>query len=101
MLGQGGGPSGPPGAPPQGPPDSAPPGEQQDTGGGDHAQMIKDLLDLARQVAQSADDAAEAKTLEQVTSLLAGILAAQQKQQHDLLQGKMPPAAMVKALSGP
>ena len=51
-------------------------------------------------VAATADDDREAAQLEKVTTIVAGLLADQQRQAHDLLKGKLPPAAMIKALGG-
>lgn len=81
---QGGGPQGPP------------PGPQDQ--GGSHSDQIRELLDLAREVAANADDDIEAATLEKVTTMLAQILADQQKQDQGLVQGKMDPRALTRAL---
>jgi len=81
------------GPPTQGPPEQAPP-EQ------DHEAMIRELLDMARQVASAADDDEEALDFEKVTSLIQGILAKQQKQRTSLLKGANDPAALARVLGG-
>lgn len=63
-----------------------------------HSDAIRELLDLAREVAAAADDDQEMAQLEQVTSILAKLLAAQQKQDEDAAQGKLSPGAVRRAL---
>ena len=82
---------------PQGPSPGLP---DQSPSGGDHSDALRQLLDFARMVAATADDDREAAQLEKVTTIVAGLLADQQRQAHDLLKGKLPPAAMIKALGG-
>lgn len=82
---------------PAGPPAGPPP---EEGGGHDHEAMIRDLLDLARQVAVEADDDEEAADFEKVTSIIANILAKQQKQRMGLLKGANDPAALARVLGG-
>lgn len=79
---------------------AAPQGPPQEEGGADHESMIRDLLDLARQVASEADDDEEAADFEKVTSIIANILAKQQKQRMGLLKGANDPAALARVLGG-
>lgn len=80
---------------PQGPP-QGPPAEGPDAG--DHSGLLRDILDMVRQAAQQADDEQEALTLEKVSTMMQQILAQQEKQDQELMQGKMNPAALRRAL---
>lgn len=104
LLAQAGGGQG--GPPPGGPADVPTPGDTPDPsaqggGGADHGQAIRDILDQVRAAAQSSDDQEESLTWEKISTLIQQILAKQQKQDQELLQGKLPPQAMIRALSGP
>lgn len=83
---------------PQGPPQApqGPPAEGPDAG--DHSGLLRDILDMVRQAAQQADDEQEALTLEKVSTMMQQILAQQEKQDQELMQGKMNPAALRRAL---
>lgn len=61
---------------------------------------LRDLLDMARQLAQQADSDQEAVQLEQVTSLIAKLLAQHEKEHQDMLGGKASPGILAKALGG-
>jgi hypothetical protein len=74
-------------APPQGQ------GDSYDSG-------LRDLLDLARQLAQQADSDQEQMQLEQVTSLIAKLLATHEKEHQDMLGGKASPGMLARALGG-
>lgn len=83
------------GAPPQGAPQGPPP-EQPDQGS--HEDEIRQILDMVRAAAQNADDEQETLTWEKVSTMVQQILAAQEKQDQDMMQGKMSPAALRRAL---
>lgn len=61
---------------------------------------LRDLLDRARQLAQQADSDQEQMQLEQVTSLIAKLLATHEKEHQDMLGGKASPGMLAKALGG-
>lgn len=78
------------GAQPEGPPEQ----------GGGHSEIITEILDMVRQAAQAADDEQEALTWEKIGTMIQSIKAAQEKQDREMLQGKMPPGALQRVLSG-
>ena len=93
LIGQMGGQQGTPqGLPPEGPPPEGP--EES----GSHADMIRDILNAAREAAQVADDEQEALTWEKITTMIQQILAQQEKQDQDMMQGKISPAALRRAI---
>lgn len=85
-------------APPQPQPQLEP--EPGDGDGQDHSTFIRDILEQVRQAAAEADDDQESLTWEKISTLIQGILAAQQKQDQDMLQGKLPPGALQRVLGG-
>lgn len=64
----------------------------------DHATMIRDILDQVRMAAQSADDEQESLVWERISTMVQQILASQEKQDQDLMQGRLSPAALRRAL---
>lgn len=62
-------------------------------------QYLREALDLVRMYAQTANvDETDTLAAEKITSLIQQLLAQGEKNQRDLLQGKMNPAAMQQAL---
>lgn len=82
------------------PPQPQPQLEPETGGGQDHSTFIRDILEQVRQAAAEADDDQESLTWEKISTLIQGILAAQQKQDQDMLQGKLPPGALQRVLGG-
>lgn len=77
-------PPGPPGAgPPQGMPAPQDPGE-----------ILRAMLDMAQAYRSVEEDQEDLLAIEQVTTLVQRLLAKEQKQHDDLIQGKASPQAM-------
>ena len=86
LLGGGGG------APPA---PEAPAPEQGDT-----TDLIRQALELVRQYAQAEESEQNTLDAEKITSLLQGILASEEKELEDAMQGKASPRVLRKAYSG-
>ena len=67
-------------------------------GAGDPVEILKQMLDLADQYRQAEPDEADKSSMEQARTLLQKLLAKDQQEKDGLLQGKMPPSAMRRAL---
>lgn len=85
-----------------GPPESI----QVSPGGGEEeapsapADLLRDMLDLAAQYREGEDDDEDLLQIEKVTTLIQQLLANNQKESDQMIQGKMSPRGLRKALSG-
>lgn len=86
LLGGGGG------MPPGDPMAGAPPAEEEDV-----SSMLKEMLEIARGYLDQESDEQNKLTMEQVTTLLQKVLAAEEKELQDALGGKMSPKLLSKA----
>lgn len=98
-----------------GPPQGAPPmppeafasmaGDGQEApapeGGGPISDLLRQMLSLARQYKDQEQSEQNILLIEQVTTQVQKILANEEKEADDLLQGKMSPSAVRSAVSGP
>jgi hypothetical protein len=69
-------------------------------GQGDADSALRDAIDSLTLAAQAATDEQDAKVILTCITQLQGILAANQQQQDQMLQGKATPAAVRKASGG-
>ena len=84
-----------------GPPESiqvSPPEEEGPSG--DPAGILRDILDLCREYQNVEQDDEDLLQIEKVTTLLQQLLANNQKEADGMMQGKMSPRGLRKALSG-
>jgi len=95
LLGGGGG-----GAPPPGGAPGAPPPAEQDAGGGEVSDMLKEMLEIARGYLDQEQDEQNKLTMEQVTTLIQKVLAAEEKELQDAMGGKMSPKLLSRAYAG-
>lgn len=75
----------------------APPPE----GGGPISDLLRQILSLAGQYKDQEQSEQNILLIEQVTTQVQKILANEEKEADDLLQGKMSPSAVRSAVSGP
>jgi hypothetical protein len=67
----------------------------------DPLDLLRQALDAVREFASNPDiDESETLQAEQVTTLIQKLLAAREKEERDLLGGKMSVGALGRALSG-
>jgi hypothetical protein len=76
----------------------APPGAPQAQGS--PSDLIRQALDIVRQYAQSENDEQNVLAAEQVTTLLQKLLANEQKEQDDAMQGKASPKMLRSVYGG-
>ena len=73
---------------------------EPDAPAADGPQLLRDAIDVIREYLSVEQDDEDKAVAEQVTTLIQKLLAKQQKEQDGLLQGKMSPGAVRRALSG-
>ena len=69
-------------------------------GGGDVTDLIRQALELVRQYAAQEESEQNTLDAEKITSLLQGILAAEEKELEDAMQGKASPRVLRNAYAG-
>lgn len=67
---------------------------------GDHDSLVRDILDAVRMAANNAESEQETLAWEKVSTMIQQILAQVEKQDQDMLGGKLPPGALQRALGG-
>jgi len=93
-----GGMGGPPPGGPMGPPPMEPgPGAEP---AGDTADVIRQMIDMAKQYMDVEDDDTEKAQMAAVLKTLTDFLAREQKEQDDAMGGKLSPRLMRQAYSG-
>lgn len=95
LLGGAGG-----GAPPMGSPMEEEPAAPEGGGGGDNVQYLQAALEELQGYIQGEDDEINKQTALQCLAKLQSILAGEQKEQDDMLQGKFSPASLRRATGG-
>jgi hypothetical protein len=86
--------------PQQGPPQAAPqaPPEQEDDPEGQASELLRSALEEVRQAAVLLGGEQTTLQAEKITTLIQQILAGFEKDEQDLMAGKMNPQAMMRAL---
>ncbi len=69
-------------------------------GGGDTVDLIRQALELVRQYAAEEESEQNTMDAEKITSLLQGILAAEEKELEQAMQGKASPRILRSAYGG-
>jgi hypothetical protein len=67
---------------------------EEEEAAGDPASLIREMLALADEYRMAEQDDEDLLAMEKARTLLQQLLAAQQKQQDELVQGKASPAAL-------
>lgn len=67
---------------------------------GDHDSLVRDILDAVRLAANNAESEQETLAWEKVSTMIQQILAQTEKQDQDMMGGKLPPGALQRALGG-
>jgi hypothetical protein len=80
--------------------EGAPAPEASADPGGDAMELIRQALELVRQYAQQEESESGTLDAEKISSLLQGILAAEEKEMEDAMQGKASPKMLRSAYSG-
>lgn len=89
-----------PGAPPAGPPAGPPPEAAPPPSAGDNVASLQTALEDLMSYIDGEDDELHIQTALQCLAKLQSILADEQKQSDDMLQGKSSPRALRRATSG-
>jgi len=98
MMGAGPPPMGGP-PPPMGPPAMGPPPTGDQGAAPDAADLLRQILDLADEYRQQEDSDQNLLLVEQLRTIAQKILANEEKQHDDALQGKLSPSAIRKYAS--
>lgn len=76
------------------------PAEEPGQGGGEALELIRQALDLVRQYAQQEESEQGTLDAEKITTLLQQILAMEEKELDDAMQGKASPKMLRSAYGG-
>lgn len=76
------------------------PAEEPAQEGGSALDLIRDALELVRQYAQQEQSEQNTLDAEKITTLLQGLLAAEEKEMDDAMQGKASPRVLRQAYGG-
>lgn len=83
-------------------PPAAPPGlgPEPAGGGGDPAELYREILDLLAQARQAEDSEQDKLALEKVSTLIQQLLASEEKEEEEAMGGKMSPALLRRTYGG-